>query len=122
MYLIDTIGDICEEHSKMQKVALDTEAIESLTSLLIDTTKPGHDKLFATSSDEEAFKVSIIRTLASITGRNEQARERIILNTSVVNEIYNVIKSSSRQLQMVGCKILISLGRSDKVRKNIIYE
>jgi len=49
MYLVNTISDICDENQKMQKVALDIEAIESVCHLLMTSTKADSKKLFVST-------------------------------------------------------------------------
>jgi hypothetical protein len=77
------------------------------------------------------LRVSVLLCLSNITDKVDLAREKVILNSILMAEVYLSIKdcysdlqdkSIVRNLTLAGCKLLTALGRSDKAKKVIVHE
>ena len=77
------------------------------------------------------LRTSVIRCMSNVTDKLDIAREKVILNSTIMADIYLTIKdcyqdfedkSIVNSLTLAGCKLLTALGRSDKAKKVIVHE
>lgn len=75
------------------------------------------------------LKISVFQCLANICDKQETAREKVILDSTLMQEGFQAIKESededqdnANKLNIAGCKFFTTLGRSDKAKKSIVHE